>query len=393
MMDFTKATFMGYARPDGQVGVRNYLGIISTVTCANQAAQDIAQFVDGSAPFTHQQGCGLTQDDLALTERTLANLGLNPNLAAVLIVSLGCEGIDPQHVAEQITVSGKPVELVKIQQEGGYFGALREAGIKAQELSRKISNLQREEVSISNLRLGVKCGASDPTSGLSSNPAVGKTLDRLIHAGGSGVFGETTEVVGAEHILARRCASKEVADKILDFVASVERRVRQSGADIRGGNPSAGNIAGGLTTLEEKSIGAIVKAGSTEIRDALPYGQCPPQGEGLYFVDSPGREPEILAALAAAGCQIILFSTGLGAPQGFPFVPVVKISGNRKTVEKLVDFIDLDVSQIILGGETLEEAGDRILQESLGVASGQRTKAEAIGYHGSTAIYQTGPIV
>jgi altronate dehydratase large subunit len=392
-MNFSKTTFLGFRRPDGHFGVRNYLGIISTVTCANQAAQDIARHVDGAALFTHQQGCGLTQDDLALVERTLVSLGLNPNLGAVLVVSLGCEGINPNRVVEEIAASGKPVELVKIQQEGGYFGALNDAGLKAQALSRMISGLPREEVSISKLRLGVKCGASDPTSGLASNPAVGKALDRLIDARGSAVFGETTEVVGAEHILARRCASKEVSDRLLDLVESLERRVRQSGADIRGGNPSAGNIAGGLTTLEEKSIGAIVKAGSSEIREILPYGARPNQGSGLFFVDSPGREPEILAALAAAGCQIILFSTGLGAPQGFPFVPVIKISGNRKTVNKLVDFIDLDVSQIILGGETLEAAGDRILEESLRVASGMRTKAEAIGYYGSTAIYQTGPIV
>jgi altronate dehydratase large subunit len=207
------------------------------------------------------------------------------------------------------------------------------------------------------------------------------------------VFGETTEVVGAEHFLARRCETKAVADKLLQMVRNLENRVRLCGSDMRGGNPSAGNIAAGLTTIEEKSLGAIVKSGSMPIRDVLLYGECPPPEKGLYFIDSPGREPEILAALAAAGCQIIVFSTGIGAPQGFPFVPVVKVSGNRKTVQKLVDFIDLDVSQVILGGETLEQAGDRILAYPLKIASGLKTKAETIGYSGSTAIYQTGPIV
>ncbi len=392
-MNFSRATFQGFRRPDGGTGVRNYIGVISTVTCANQAAQEIAGHIEGTAVFTHQQGCGLTQDDLGLVERTLINVGRNPNLGAVLIVSLGCEGVDPNRIADGIAASGKPVELVKMQREGGYFGALNEAGLKAQKFSRAISHLQREEISISELRMGIKCGASDPTSGLASNPAVGKAVDRLIEAGGSAVFGETTEIIGAEHILARRCAGKDVADRLLAMVEALERRVRQSGADIRGGNPSAGNIAGGLTTLEEKSLGAIVKAGSTVIRDVIQYGEYPSREKGLFFVDSPGREPEILTALVAAGCQIILFSTGLGAPHGFPFVPVIKISGNRKTVEKLVDFIDLDVARIILGGETLEKAGDRILEESLRVASGERTKAEAIGYFGSTAIYQTGPIV
>ncbi len=392
-MNFSDATFMGYRRPDGQVGVRNYLGVLSTVTCANQAALDIARHVDGTAVFTHQQGCGLLQSDLEIVRRTLINLGRNPNLGAVLVVSLGCEGVDAEQIAQEITDSGKSVELVKIQREGGYFGALSDAGLKAQKLAGEISHLQREAVGIRHLRLGIKCGASDPTSGLSSNPAVGKAADRLIAAGGSAVFGETTEVIGAEHHLAARCERKEVADKLLAFVERLENRVRMSGGDMRGGNPSAGNIAAGLTTIEEKSLGAIVKAGTTPIRDVLEYGECPPQDQGLYFIDSPGREPEILAGLAAAGCQIILFSTGIGAPQGFPFVPVVKISGNRNTVERLVDFIDLDVSQILLRRETLDEAGDRVLEFPIQVASGTKTKAETIGYIGSTAIYQTGPIV
>jgi altronate dehydratase large subunit len=392
-MNFSASTFLGYPRPDGQVGVRNYLGVLSTVTCANQAALDIGRHLPGTAVFTHQQGCGLLRNDLELVERTLINLGRHPNLGAVLIVSLGCEGVDPAAIADAIAASGKPVEMVKIQQEGGYFGALNDAGLKAQQLSQKISDLPRAPAAIASLRLGIKCGASDPTSGLSANPAVGQAVDRLIEAGGSVVFGETTEVVGAEHLLARRCATPAVSAKFLGLVESLENRVRQCGSDMRGGNPSAGNITAGLTTIEEKSLGAMVKAGSAPIRDVFLYGECPPPAPGLYFVDSPGREPEILAALAAAGCQVILFSTGIGAPQGFPFVPVLKISGNRKTVRKLVDFVDLDVSQILLGRERLDEAGDRILQEAVRVACGRRSKAEAIDYSGSTAIYQTGPIV
>jgi len=392
-MNFSDETFMGFRRPDGRVGVRNLLGVLSTVTCANQAALDIARHVEGTAVFTHQQGCGLLRPDLEIVERTLVNLGKNPNLGAVLVVSLGCEGVDAEKIAEAIRSSGKPVELVKIQREGGYFGALNEAGLKAQQLARDISEFRRESVRIDKLRLGIKCGASDPTSGLSANPAAGKAVDLLIEAGGSAVFGETTEVLGAEHILARRCESQEVADKLLDLVERLENRVRQSGGDMRGGNPSAGNITAGLTTIEEKSLGAIVKSGSKPLRDVFLYGERPPPEPGLYFVDSPGREPEILAALAAAGCQVILFTTGIGAPQGFPFVPVAKICGNRKTADTLVDFIDLDVSQVLLRKETLDEAGVRILKDSLDIASGNKTKAEAIGYIGSTAIYQTGPVV
>jgi altronate dehydratase large subunit len=392
-MKYTDTTFMGYRRPDGKVGVRNYLGVLSTVTCANQAAQDIAGHVDGTAVFTHQQGCGQLQSDLDIVRRTLINLGTNPNLGAVLVVSLGCEGIDGEQIADQIAKTGKPVELVKIQREGGYFGALNEAGLKAQKLATEISHFQREPVSIRHLRLGIKCGASDPTSGLASNPSVGKAVDLLIEAGGSVIFGETTEVIGAEHILSQRCNGKTVSGKLLAAVEKLEARVLQSGGDMRGGNPSRGNITAGLTTIEEKSLGAIVKAGTTPIMDVFEYGECPPEGKGLFFVDSPGREPELLAALSAAGCQIILFSTGIGAPQGFPFVPVVKVSGNRKTVERLADFIDLDVSQVLLQGETLDAAGDRVLDFSNQVASGVKTKSETIGYIGSTGIYQAGPMV
>ncbi len=392
-MNFSGATYMGFKRADGQVGIRNYLGILSTVTCANQAAIDIAHHVKGAAVFTHQQGCGLLRTDLDIVERTLINLGRNPNLGAVLVVSLGCEGVNAEKIAEAIRDSGKPVALVKIQKEGGYFGALNEAGLKAQTLLRGISELKREETGIETLCLGIKCGASDPTSGLSANPAAGKAVDRLIEAGGSAVFGETTELVGAEHILARRCKTPTVANKLLKLVETLENRVRQCGGDMRGGNPSAGNIAAGLTTIEEKSLGAVVKSGSMPLSDVFLYGECPPHENGLYFVDSPGREPEILTALAAAGCQVILFTTGIGAPQGFPFVPVAKICGNRKTVSTLVDFIDVDVSHILLRQETLDQAGGRILKEAVSIASGKRTKAEAIGYIGSTAIHQTGPIV
>ena len=392
-MDWRDEVFMGYRRPDGTVGVRNSVGIISTVTCANQAAENIGRTITDAAVFTHQQGCGLTRDDLQMTQRTLINLGRNPNLGAVLVVSLGCEGIDAEAVAQGVAASGKPVELVRIQALGGYFRAIQEAGLKAQKLSQAVSSARREKAAAAELRLGVKCGASDPTSALASNPAVGAALDLLIDAGGSGVFGETTELIGAEHILKDRCANQDTARKLMGLVEDLERRIRLSGSDIRGGNPSAGNIAAGLSTLEEKSLGAIVKAGTGLLTDVFAYGECPPRQPGLYFVDSPGREPELLAALAAAGCQVILFSTGIGAPQGFPFVPVLKISGNEKTVVNLPDFIDVDVSGIMSGRQTIVEAGQAVLAQAFEVCGGSKTKAEAIRYSGSTAIYQKGPII
>ncbi len=385
--------FTGYHRPDGSVGIRNLVGIISTVTCANQAAADIAAHLPGAAVFTHQQGCGLLSEDTDMVYRTLVNLGKNPNLGAVLIVGLGCESIDSSRVAEEIAASGKPVEQISIQKAGGYFAAVAEGGLKAQKLTAEVSRITAQPADISQLKIGIKCGASDPTSGLASNPATGKAADLLITAGGSVVFGETTELIGAEHLLEDRCASAEVSEKLFEMIKRKEESVRRAGGDMRGGNPSKGNIEAGLTTIEEKSIGAVVKAGTSKIVDCIEYGTVTGPEKGLYFVDSPGREPELLAALAAAGCQLILFSTGIGAPQGFPFVPVLKVSGNKYTVDRLTDFIDIDVSQVMLEGESLESAGARIVEQAVNVASGEKTKAEIIGYIGSTAIYQNGPIV
>ena len=393
-MDLRRFTFNGYVRSDGSVGVRNFVGIISTVTCANQAAMEIGRSIEGSAVFTHQQGCGQTIEDLQMAERTLLNLGLNPNLGAVLLVSLGCEGVNAENILQGIAAAGKPVEMIRIQSEGDYSKTLSTACSKARELLKLISSSKREEMGINKLRIGVKCGASDPTSGLAANPAIGNAVDRFIEAGAGAVFGETTELVGAEHILARRCVSDAVAEKLLNTVESLEQRVRQCAADIRGGNPSAGNIAAGLSTLEEKSLGAITKAGTKKIKDVFKYGERPPLDQaGLYFVDSPGREPELLAALASAGCQVIFFSTGIGAPQSFPFVPVIKVCGNPNTNARLAGFIDIDVSALILGKQQIEDAGKAIFLRAAQVCSGSETKAEINGYIGSTGLHQIGPII
>ena len=388
-----QAEFPGYIRPHGEVGIRNHLAVLSTVACANQVATEIGNKVPRATVFTHQQGCCQTQNDLALTERTLINLGHNPNVAAVLLVSLGCEGVDSEKILSSISQSEKPVEIVNIQEEGGITPAITKGHQIGEKLLGKIHSLKRQPAPFSKLRIGIKCGASDPTSGLASNPVVGKVTDIVLDKGGSAVFGETTEIVGAEHILAKRCCCEKVSAKLLKVVEETENRVRASGSDIRGGNPSQGNIRGGISTLEEKSLGAISKAGSGTINDVYYYGESPPWTQGLFFVDSPGREPELLTALAAAGCQLILFSTGIGAPQGFPLVPVIKITGNRNTADHLKEYIDIDTSQVIHQQESLDDAAGRIWQYILQIITGRETKAEALGYHGSTAIFQYGPTV
>jgi len=384
-------SFLGYPRADGSVGVRNYVGVISTVGCANDVAPWIAQQIRGTAPFLHQAGCGQLLPDLEITTRTLAAVGQNPNLAGVLLVSLGCEGTDVERIEKEIAATGRPVKKVVIQKAGATV-ALGEGLLIAQALVSEASQIKPQEFDDSHLVVGVKCGGSDTTSGLASNPAAGAVCDIVLDHGGTCIFGETTEFLGAEHILARRAVSKKVADKIFKIVDDLERRVRASGGDMRGGNPSAGNIAGGLTTIEEKSLGAIAKGGTRTIQDVYNYGERV-KGKGLFIVDSPGREPEFLTALAAAGAQIGLFSTGLGVPQGFPFMPIIKITGNPVTFQRLPDHIDMLVEMTAGKGAGLKESGEKIYQEVLAVASGKQTKAEILGYGNFPGIYTLGPIV
>jgi len=384
-------SFLGYPRADGSVGVRNYVGVISTVSCANDVAHWIVQQIKGTASFLHPAGCGQLKPDLEIATRTLSSIGQNPNLAGVLLVSLGCESTDVERIEKEIAATGKTVKKVVIQKAGATV-ALNEGLLIAQELVSQASQIRPQEFDDSHLVVGVKCGGSDTTSGLASNPAAGAACDIVVDNGGTCIFGETTEFLGAEHILARRAVNKKVADKLLKIVDDMEKRARASGGDMRGGNPSAGNIAGGLTSIEEKSLGAIAKGGTRPIQDVYNYGERV-RGKGLFIVDSPGREPEFLTALAAAGAQVALFSTGLGVPQGFPFIPVIKITGNPVTFQRLPDHIDMLVEMTAGKGSGLKAIGEKLYQEVLAVASGKQTKAEILGYGNFCGLYTLGPIV
>lgn len=383
-------SFLGYPRPKGLVGARNHIGVISTVGCANDVTWWITQQVKGCTPFLHGQGCTQTQPDLDQVTRTLVSLGWNPNLAGVLLVSLGCESVLVDKIADGIAESGKPVDKVVLQKAGGATSAVNQGTRIVKAMMTEASGVKREEFPDSEMVLGVKCGASDTTSGLVSNPATGAACDLLIDSGGTCIFGETTEFIGAEHVLAKRAATPEVAQKIMEIVSRMEQRVTAMGVDMRGGQPTTGNIAGGLSTIEEKSLGAIAKGGTRPINAVYEYGERP-QGKGLFIVDTPGREPEFLTAVAAAGAQVIIFSTGLGAPQGFPFVPVIKVTGNPNTYNRLPEHLDVFVE---LGdGNSTAEMGQTLYQEALAVASGKQTKAEIIGYGNFPNIFTTGPVI
>jgi altronate dehydratase large subunit len=385
--------FQGYVREDGSVGVRNLVAVIPTVGCVNEAARRIAAGMKRAAAFLHHQGCCQLSPDLVTITRVLAGLGCNPNVGAILLVSLGCESISAEEVGERISPH-KPVELVCLQELGGITCTVRQGRRILHSLNRRI-RCGRVPVEVSALTVGVKCGASDASSGLAANPAVGHAVDLLVDRGATVLFGETTEVLGAEHVLAKRAANARVGERIIRKVQEMEERVRASGVDMRGGQPTPGNMRGGISTIEEKSLGAIVKGGSSPVRGVLEYGDAPP-GQGLYFMDSPGREMEFLTGVAAAGCQIILFTTGMGAPQGFPLAPVLKITGNHRTFLSLEEHMDLDVSGVIQGSETVKQAGERIAAAITAVASGKQVKAEITGYDAAgvnATVYTTGPVI
>jgi altronate dehydratase large subunit len=309
----------------------------------------------------------------------------------VLVVSLGCESISADKIVEGIAESGKPVSEVVIQKIGGSSAAVEEGSQLARKMVAEAAKQGKEQFADSELVLGVKCGASDTTSGLAANPATGAACDLLVDNGGTCIFGETTEFIGAEHILARRAVNLQVADKIIEIVRRVEDRANRMGFDMRGGQPTSGNIAGGLSTIEEKSLGAIVKAGSRPIQGVYEYGERP-QGKGTLIIDTPGREPEFLTALAAAGAQVIVFTTGLGAPQGFPFIPVIKITANPLTFEKLHrDHIDyfIDLTSSLESG--FSQAGHDLYEEIINVASGKQTKSEISQYGNFPNIFTIGP--
>lgn len=387
--------FYGYHRKNGTVGVRNHLIIMSTVICANEIAEKISNMVKGSVPILHPQGCCQMPVDLKRVTSTLAGIGKNPNVGAVLLVSLGCEGVNVMQLESKIKETGKRVEKVVIQDIGGITKAV-EKGIEfSNSMLEELETLKRRPASISDLVVGIKCGSSDTLSGLITNPIAGAAIDKIIDSGGRAVFGEVTEMIGAESHVLNRAKNKEIKDKILNAIIKMEERAKSVGEDMREGQPTPGNIKGGLTTIEEKSLGAIIKSGSRTIDGFIEYGEQVKGGK-LTIVDSPGREPELLTGLAAAGAQVIIFTTGRGAPQGYPICPVIKVTANPRTYQKLNEFIDVgfniegDVEHMEL---LLDSGSDKLIKYLEEVCNGKQTKAEINKYNKFINIYTTGPVI
>ena len=373
--------FYGYKRPDGRVGIRNYVLILPASLCASDTTRIVAQQVTGAVSFNNQNGCAQVASDQQLTMDVLAGYAANPNVYGTVVVSLGCENCQMDLVVDAIKErTNKPLKQVIIQEAGGTLKAIETAVRYAKEMAAEASLLQREEFPMSELIIGTECGGSDPTSGLAANPLIGQLSDLIVAEGGTSILSETTEFIGAEHILARRAATPEIHDRIFEIVHRYEKALQLVGEEVREGNPSPGNKAGGITCLEEKSLGCIHKGGHTPVNAVYDYAKQVRAKEGLVIMDTPGHDPSSVAGMVAGGAQIVVFSTGRGTPTGSPLVPVIKITGNRITYANMTDNMDVDASPLIYGAKTLEELGGELLKLTQEVACGKQTKAEALGY-------------
>jgi len=373
-------TFYGYKRPDGKVGVRNNVLILPASVCASDTTRIIASQVKGCVTFNNQNGCSQVPPDQEFTMDVMAGFAANPNIYGTVVVSLGCENCQMSLVVEAIkSRTNKPIETVIIQEEGGTLKAIEKGVRLAKNLTQEASMLKREEFPISELIVGTECGGSDPTSGLAANPLVGELSDRLVKLGATSILSETTEFIGAEHILAKRAKNKEISDRIYEIVHRYEKSIQMVGVDVRDGNPSPGNKAGGITTLEEKSLGCIHKGGHNTINAVYDYAK-PVVEKGLVIMDTPGNDPSSVAGMVAGGAQIIVFTTGRGTPTGNPISPVIKITGNRMTYKNMEVNTDFDASPVIYGPEKISDLADKLLQMVIDTANGKLTKAEALGY-------------
>ena len=401
-------SFLGYPRPDGSVGVRNYVLVIP----AGLIADRICDFVTGTKRIvTSDWGSGWTSRDRETIARLYFGLGRNPNVYGVILYGGNPKGGYPEltneRIASEIAKSGKRVEVLDGGALGGTMRTIEQGTLLAREMAWEASRVERERFGLDKLMIGTKCGASDPTSGMVGNPAVGYLYDRVVEQGGTCLFGETTEIIGAEQILARRAATPEVAEEILRAARFIEDRALATGEDIRSINPVPANIEAGISTLEEKSLGAIHKSGSSPIQGVLKYAERP-NGKGLYFCDNWQNAPSIFAGYAASGCQLVIYQLGGtgGAAMSPSAVPVTNIldpslgqvapliwaSASPFTHARTKGSLDYYSGTVIEGTETPEEVGERLLRLVVETASGGLTKGETLNYTCPTSIYLLDPV-
>ncbi len=369
---------LGYRRENGQVGVRNHVVILPLDDLSNAACEAVANNIKGTLAIPHPYGRLQFGEDLALFFRTIIGAGANPNVAAVVVI-----GIEPEwteRVVSGIAQTGKPVKGFAIERHGD-LTTIAEASRQAKEYLQRASELQRAECSLADLYISIKCGESDTTSGLASNPTVGNAIDKLVEMGATTSFGETSEITGAELVCKERAGTPEVGEAFMEaWTAYNDLIVSHKTDDLSGSQPTKGNIRGGLTTIEEKAFGNLQKIGKKARYEGVLMPAEAPRGKGLWFMDTSSAAAEAVTLWAASGAVVHLFPTGQGNVIGNPILPVIKLSANPITCQTMSEHIDLDVSAILRGEMTLDEAGDKLLELIVRTANGRLTAAEALGH-------------
>jgi (2R)-sulfolactate sulfo-lyase subunit beta len=367
---------LGYRRENGKVGIRNHVVIMPVDDISNAAAEAVGKLVPGTLSIPHAYGRLQYGPDLDLFFRTIIGNCSNPNVAAVIVI-----GIEPKWteiIVDGIKKTGKPVVGFSIERHGD-FATIEKASRAAQKFVQYASELQREEVELSEILVSIKCGESDTTTGLGSCPTVGKVVDRLVDANGTVIFGETSELTGGEHLIANRCESLDVKNKFYNIYNNYVNEIASKGVDLLGSQPTEGNIRGGLTTIEEKALGNIEKTGTKQVVDALEPA-VEPTKQGLNFMDTSSAAAECITLMAAGGAVVHFFPTGQGNIIGNPIVPVIKISANPITVDTMNEHIDVDVTGLLKREYNLEKSGDRLLEMLIRTINGRLTAAESLGH-------------
>ncbi|MEH7252600.1 UxaA family hydrolase [Neobacillus niacini] len=367
----------GYRRENGKVGIRNHVIILPVDDISNAACEAVAKQVQGTLALPHSYGRLQYGPDLDLHFRTMIGTGSNPNVAAAIVI--GIEENWTKKIADGIAETGKPVAYFSIEGNGD-FETIKNASWKAKEFIQWASELQREPVELKDLTISIKCGESDTTTGLGSCPTVSQAVDRLVDAGATVFFGETSELTGGEHLIRNRMATPELEDKFMAVFDDYIGEIISKGVDLLGSQPTQGNIAGGLSTIEEKALGNIAKTGSKQVIGVLEPAEAPANGNGLYFMDTSSAAAECITLMAAAGAVLHLFPTGQGNIIGNPIEPVIKVTANPNTAETMSEHIDVDVKGLLAREITLEEAGDALMETICRTVNGRLTSAEALGH-------------
>jgi len=371
-------TISGYRRNDGGVGIRNHVLVMPTVSCVNGVVNRISRKVPEAICVTHGHGCGRGgMRDLEILFRVLTGMIRNPNVGAVVLIGLGCEVSNVRALAPQLEGIGKPVTILNVQDDGGSLRTAEKGILAARGYLKELASARREPIAWEDLLVSIECGGSDAMSGVTANVAIGAVSDWLVDREATVMFGENTEMIGTVHVLARRASSPEVAARITEMVDRAEKLNRETMGELAALVISPGNMDGGMSTIAEKSMGCIVKGGTSAINEVVDYGAAPTR-KGLVLQDGPGYDADSMAGFAAGGSQLMLFSTGRGTPAGFPTVPVIKVASNSRLYTAMEDDMDINAGDLV-EGRSLDSLKDEMIDLMARVINGEPTKPEANG--------------